>query len=88
MGETDWEGLGKEEGARRGPHSRELGTARPWCRVPRSRIPARGARCAVHRAPREKLGPGAHSAPCTAYHHSGPELDAWPKKEGARRELG
>ena len=27
--------MGKEEGARRGPHSSPLGTARPWCRVPR-----------------------------------------------------
>ena len=29
--------MGKEEGARRGPHSSSLGTACPWCRVPRSR---------------------------------------------------
>ena len=33
LAEGDWEGLRKEEGARRGPHSRPLGTARPWCRV-------------------------------------------------------
>ena len=48
-----------------------------------ARRTVRGAPCTVG-----KLGPLAHGAPCTAYHHSGPELDAWSKKEGARRERG